>query len=142
MDKYEQFTAKYASYEDKYMEKTALIESLIPHLAQNVPSLAPALSHIPEGALGLAGIAGKYTLLKGAFKGLNALREAKTLSRRFGGGITDGLKMRGTPAANLALGKGLNSPSSKAMQTLRKVDKGTDVASVLYNGALIGKNLV
>jgi hypothetical protein len=138
MDNYTGFIDKYAAYEDRYIEKRALIENLIPMVAQHFPTIAGHLP--PDGVVGLAGLAGKYMMLRGAGKGLSALKDAHTLSKRFGGGIREGLKLRGTPRANMVLGK--NAPSNKALGVIGKVDKASDAASMLYNGAMLAKHLV
>jgi hypothetical protein len=138
MDNYTGFINKYAAYEDKYMEKRALLETLLPMAAQHIPSLAGHLP--PDGVVGLAGLAGKYMLLRGAGKGISALKDAHALSKRFGGGIREGLKLRGTPRANMVLGK--NAPSNKALAVIGKVDKASDAASMLYNGAMLARHLV
>jgi hypothetical protein len=138
MDNYTGFINKYAAYEDKYMEKRALLETLLPMAAQHIPSLAGHLP--PDGIVGLAGLASKYMLLRGAGKGISALKDAHTLSKRFGGGIREGLRLRGTPRANMVLGK--HTSPNKALAVIGKVDKASDAASMVYNGAMLAKHLV
>ena len=141
MEQYEEFFTKYAAYEEKHMEKDAFIENLIPYAVQHIPTIAQyALP--PEGALGIATTAGKILAMKGATTAGKALKETFKLKKRFNVGTMDAFKMRGTPAANKALGVGLPEvPQTKGQKILHRVDVGSDVASVAYNVAQIGKHL-
>lgn len=137
---YNNFLEKYAAYEDKYMEKRSFVESLLPTLAEHMPALA---NHIPpEGAVGLGATAAKYLAIKGIGNAAGALIDARKLSRRFGSSLYDGIKMRGTPQANLVLGKAVPTAQSKTHKVLSTVDKASDVASVGYNAAILTKNLL
>lgn len=121
------------------MYKTAFIDTILAQAAHYIPALA---GHIPASEhLGLGMTAGKY-LVQGAAKGVKALREGADLSRRFGTNIVDGMKLRGTPRANLVLGKGSVNPPSKLRKLYDKVDTGSDVASTIYNVASLAKNII
>ena len=129
----ERLLEKHASYcERRDAEKKAMIEQMVGPALQH----AGLLTHIPpDGVIGLAGLAGKYFALKPAIRGVKALMEAKTLAGRTGTSLMNGLKMRGTPTANLMLYN--PAKPSKAGALFNKVDKASDATSLVYSAGQV-----
>lgn len=142
MQTYDNFMSKYAAYEAKHgMEKVALIELLLPHITQHLPAVAQHLP--PDAAIGLAATGAKMVATKALTKAVTGINEARKLKRRFGMGLYEAYKLRNTPAANLALGRGLPAPKPGKLEKAYNVAAKTyDVGSVGYNAAMLGKYLL
>lgn len=119
MREYDDFITKYASYEDKYVEKSAFLEAAVQAAAQHYPLITQYLP--PEGVLGLAGLAGKYALMRGASKGIGTLMNKVSI-----------------PSVRMPSGPRVNN----LKKTLTKVDKASDVGTALYSGAMIGRHFL